>query len=93
MVLSALEVHFKKRSDLKSAITSFFADYYTILSLIQSPIVAIRLIRAVSYYSFTTYFPYIEAKMGLGKVFALEGIKSLERIIRANRDRIDRIDF
>lgn len=71
MVLSALEVHFKKRPDFKSAITSFFADEYCLLSLIQSPIVSIRLVRAVSYYPSTTYFPYIESKMGLGKVFAL----------------------
>jgi hypothetical protein len=39
----------------------------------------------IGYYPTTIYYHYIKSKMGLGKVFILEGLKSFERILKANR--------
>jgi hypothetical protein len=41
--------------------------------------------RVISYYPCALYFLYIEKQICRGPVFVLEGVKSLERILRTNR--------
>ena len=43
------------------------------------------MMRAVSYYPSAIFFLYIEAQFSQGKVFIIEGIKSFERILKANK--------
>ena len=39
----------------------------------------------VGYYPTAVYYPFIKVKMTESKVFVLEGLKSYERILKANK--------
>jgi hypothetical protein len=85
MVLAALAPQINMRSEMNKIVYAFFLSQFEALVRINSPIVILRIMRTISYYPSALYFLYIETQMSRGKVFILEGIKALERILRTNK--------
>jgi hypothetical protein len=85
MVLSVISTFINRRPDMNKVVYAFFLTQFELLVKITSPIVILRIMRVVSYYPCALYFLYIETQMSRGKVFIIEGIKSLERILRTNK--------
>ncbi len=78
-------MYINKRDDLNKIVYAIFITHFEKLQRIETPIVLLRLIRAIGYYPTAVYYNVIKSKMSLGKVFVLEGLKSFERILKANR--------
>jgi|LakMenEpi03Aug12_release.lakeMendotaPanAssembly.Ray.scaffolds.fasta_scaffold456342_1 hypothetical protein len=85
MVLAALAPQINLRTEMNKVVYAFFLTQFEALVRIDSPIVVLRIMRAISYYPSALYFLYIETQMSRGKAFILEGIKALERILRTNK--------
>ena len=64
---------------------AIFITHFERLQKIDQPIIVLRIIRTIGYYPTALYYNVIKTKMGLGKAFVLEGLKSFERILKANR--------
>lgn len=85
MVLANLSRFINRRYDLLKLVNSFLSSHFTDIMKVKSHLPVLRIIRLISYYPSAIYFVYIESNFTLGKVFIIEGIKSLERIIKTNR--------
>jgi hypothetical protein len=85
MVLATLAPQINLRPDMNKVVYAFFLTQFEALVRLDSPLVILRIMRAISYYPSALYFLYIETQMSRGKVFILEGIKALERILRTNK--------
>ena len=77
MVLAALAPQINLRIEMNKVVYAFFLTQFEALVRIDSPLVVLRIIRAISYYPSALYFLYIETQMCRGKAFILEGIKAL----------------
>lgn len=85
MILSVISPYINHRPDMNKVVYAFFLTQFQLLVKITSPIVILRLMRVVSYFPCALYFLYIETQMSRGKIFIIQGIKSLQRILRTNR--------
>ena len=85
MILSTLSTYVNRRSDLSKLVSSFFISHVKNIIAIESHLVILRIMRAISYYPSAIYFLYIETQISMGKIFILEGIKSFERILKSNQ--------
>lgn len=85
MILSTLSRKINRRADLLKLVNSFFQSHFNTIIAIESHLVILRIMRAVSYFPSAIFFLYLETQMSTGKVFILEGIKSFERILKSNK--------
>jgi hypothetical protein len=85
MILAALAKQINRREDMNKVVYAFFLTQFEALVRIESPIVILRIVRAIGYYPSALYFLFIETQMNRGKIFIIEGIKALERILRTNK--------
>lgn len=77
MILAALAPQINLREDMNKVVYAFFFTQFEALVKIDSPLVVLRIIRAISYYPSALYFLYIETHISRGGVFVLEGVKAL----------------
>ncbi len=84
-ILSLLSVYITKREDLNKIVYAIFITHFDKLQKTDTPIIILRMIRTIGYYPTAVYYNVIKTKMSLGKAYLLEGLKSFERILKANR--------
>lgn len=85
MLLSTLSPYICRRQDIAHLIFAFFISQFEVLTKTTSIIIKLRLIRVISCYSISLYFPYIESLIRSSKVFVVEGLRSFEKIVRGNK--------
>lgn len=56
---------------MNKVVYAFFLTQFEALVRLDSPLVILRIIRAISYYPSALYFLYIETQMTRGKAFVL----------------------
>lgn len=84
-MLSSIATHVNQRLDIGQVVYALLIAQFSQLSQCGHPLVALRLMRAISCYSVVLYFSYIEQQMDRGRVFLIEGLKCFARIIRNNK--------
>ncbi len=84
-MLSTISSFANRRNDVSQIIYSLFITQYEVFSKINTPIVVLRLLRCIACYPSALYYSYIEHQIKKGRVFALEGLRCFEKIIRTNK--------
>jgi hypothetical protein len=62
-----------------------FANLFPKITAITSPIVLLRLVRALSHFPLIEYFGFVEAQMIKGRALMLEAIKFFEKIMKQSK--------
>ena len=70
MLLCGISSHAKKRKDVEAILALLFTQF-EVIAQNSSPLVTLRLMRVISCYSMSMFFPFIQSQLARGRVFIL----------------------